>query len=299
MEKRVKRFLPVLLILFLLEASVLVSNAVSQSRKTFLWKVRSETGTAYVLGSVHILRKDVYPLDRRIEEAFEKSDVLVVEANMNDLSKIDAQKLMSRAFYTGGDTLADHLSKETHKLVEEEFSGLGMPLELLNRQKPWFLSLTLTSLELMKLGYDPNYGIDRYFLSKAEGKKRIAELESLDYQIDLLSGFSDSEQELLLRSALKDLKVLKDEVGNLVTAWKSGNAEAIEGMLSKSLGGERGMAPVYEKLFYERNRNMAAKIEEFLRTKETHFVVIGAGHMVGKKGIVEILRKRGYTVEQW
>lgn len=61
---------------------------------------------------------------------------------------------------------------------------------------------------------------------------------------------------------------------------------------------DKKMNSIYEKLIYERNRNMVSKIEEFLRTKETYFVVVGAGHLVGKKGIIEMLRGKGYPVEQ-
>src|SRR3972149_2659311 len=99
--------------------------------------------------------------------------------------------------------------------VKKETSGLGIPVELINKQRPWFLAMTLEALESLKLGFDPNYGIDKYFLSKAEGKKRILELESLDYQLNLLSSFSDKDQELLLLYTLRDLRILEQELEQL------------------------------------------------------------------------------------
>ncbi len=68
--------------------------------------------------------------------------------------------------------------------------------------------------------------------------------------------------------------------------------------MSKSAGTDEGMASVYEKLVYQRNRRMTAKIEDLLRSKDTCFIVVGAGHLVGKKGIVELLKTKGYSVEQ-
>ncbi len=156
------------------------------------------------------MKKENYPLNRKIDDAFDKSDVLVVEANVNDVSQIDLQKLMEKALYQDGDTLERHLSPETYELIKKEWA-LGIPLELIQQQKPWFLASTLTALQLAKLGFDPNYGIDKYFLSKAQGRKKILELESLDYQINLLSGLSDNDQELFLLYTLKDLSRLDQE----------------------------------------------------------------------------------------
>jgi uncharacterized protein YbaP (TraB family) len=153
-------------------------------------------------------------------------------------------------------------------------------------------------LELLKLGFDPHYGIDKYFLSKAAGKKNILELESLDYQIDLLSKFSDREQESFLLYTVKDLRILRQEMDKLTQAWITGDAQGLESIMTRGVVEDRRMSSVYEKLVVERNRNMASKIEEFLRNKETYFVVVGAAHLVGNQGIIEILKGRGYLVEQ-
>ncbi|HAK89419.1 MAG: hypothetical protein A2077_05235 [Nitrospirae bacterium GWC2_46_6] len=297
MKKIVSRFLPLFLILFLLDASLYTCNSLAQSRKTFLWKAQSKTAIVYVLGSLHLMKKESYPLDSRIENAFEQSNVLAVEANINNIAGMDLQKLMQNAFYPGTETLERHVSKETYELIKKETAGPGIPFELIIKQKPWFLSLTLTSLQLSKFGFDPNYGIDNYFLQKSIGKKKITELESIDYQLTLLSGFSEKEQELFLLHTLRDMKTIGREIDNLLRAWTSGDVKGIESLLLK--GAEsRGMEHIYEKLFYERNRNMASKIEGFLKTRETYFVVIGAGHLVGNKGIIEILKRKGYIVEQ-
>ena len=297
MRKSAARFLPVFLILFLIISSFYAGDAAAQSQKTFMWKVRSKTAIVYMLGSVHFMKKEVYPLNNKIEDAFEKSSILAVEANINDAAKLDLQKLLTSAFYPGDETLEKHVAKETYELLKKETAPLGMPVELIRKQKPWFLAMTLESIELMKLGFNPQYGIDNHFLKKAAGKKKIMELESLDYQINLLSGFSDEEQELFLLHTLKDLKILKQETGKLLQAWLTGDAKGIEAIASR-VNGDRRLVRIYEKLYYERNAAMTSKIEEFLKTKETYFVVIGAGHLVGNKGIIELLKRKGYLVEQ-
>jgi len=291
-------WLAILFILFLLGSSSYALSAVTQNQKNFLWKVQSKTGTAYVLGSIHFMKKDIYPLHKNIENAFDKSGVLVVEANINDVGKIDIQKIIESAFYPGNDTLQNHVSIETYELLKREFEGFGIPFEVINKQRPWFLALTLTSLELLKLGFDPANGIDVHFLSKADGKKKITELESVDYQINLLSRFSDREQEFFLLYTLKNINTTGQEIDGLFRAWITGDTKSMESIITKPTAEDRNLFSLYEKLIYERNRNMVSRIEEFLKTKETYFVVVGAGHLVGKKGIIEMLRRKGYAVEQ-
>ena len=276
-----------------------LSYSISYAEKNFLWRVQSKRNTVYVLGSIHLLKKDIYPLSRTIEGAFEKSDFLAVEANVNDISRLDIGKLMESAFYPGGDSLEKHVSGKTFSLIKEETARAGLPMELVYNQRPWFLGLTLESIELMKSGYDPNYGIDKYFLSKAEGRKKISELESLDYQINLLAGLNDEEQELFLLYTLRELRILVQEVDKLVDAWKSGAVEKMESTITKSLAEDRRFYTIYDKLIYKRNRNMAQKIEGYLKTNGTYFVVVGAAHLLGDKGIIQLLKDRGYSVEQF
>lgn len=240
----------------------------------------------------------MYPLDEKIERAFGQSDILVVEANINDIKKGDIQELIGSAFYQGDDLLEKHVLAETFELLKKELESLGFPLEVVNKQKPWFLALSLASLETLKLGFDPNYGIDKYFLSKAKEKKRILELESFDYQLRLFSQLSEKDQELLLLYTLKDIDVLKHELDKLVEAWTSGDTKGVESTLTRSLAEDKRLAPIYERLIYERNRKMVSKIEDFLKAKETYFVIVGAGHLVGSQGIVEILKEKGYLLEQ-
>jgi len=289
-------FLLFFIILFLL-SSVHAEN-VSPSQKGFLWKVQSKTNTAYIAGSIHAYKSELFPLPKNMEDAFDKSDVLAVEANINEIKPELIMTMINEAFYQDSSTLENHLSKETYEMTVKKLNELGLPLELFKNIKPWVIALTLTSVELQKLGLDPEHGIDKYFLKKAENKKKIKELESIDYQVNLLNSFSDAEQELFLVSAFSDLELLKGEINEILKAWDKGDTKTMESFVSKSLQDDARMLPVYEKLIFERNKNMASKIEGYLKTKEHYFVVVGAAHLVGKDGIIEILKKKGYLVEQ-
>lgn len=285
-----------LLVIFLF--AVFAQDSLSQSKKSFLWKVQSKTNTVYVLGSIHYLKKEMYPLDEKIEKAFEQSNILGVEANVDNVSKTDVQKLVESAFYSGDETLEKHLSPEAYESVKKQLTELGASLEAANKYRPWFLALSLASIEIVKLGFDPNYGIDRYFLSKATEKKKIVELESLEYQINLFSAFSEKDQELFLLYTLKDIKVLEQELDKLIKAWTAGDEKGIELIMTKSIKEDKKLIPIYEKLVVERNRKMVSKIEEYLKEKETFFVIVGAGHLVGNQGIIELLKGKGFLLEQ-
>jgi uncharacterized protein YbaP (TraB family) len=297
-SKKAIGYLSIFSIFVGLSLSFLAQDSLSQSGKIFLWRVQSKTNTVYLLGSIHYLKKEAYPLDEKIENAFRQCAILVVETNVNDEKRMDLQKLAGPAFYPGNETFKDHVSPKTNEVVRKELVRLGIPLDLVQKQKPWFLAVTLASFEILKLGFDPNYGIDHYFLSKATGKKEILELESFDFQISLFSRFSEKEQELFLVYTLKDIKVIERELNRLVQAWTSGDTKNLEAIIRKSVQEDKRLIPIYKKLIDERNRNMASKIEDYLKTKKTYFVIVGASHLVGKQGIIEILKEKGFAVEQ-
>ena len=268
------------------------------AEKHFLWRATANTSTVYLLGSVHFMKKDAYPLAKVIEEAFDRCETLAVEADINNVGPGTFQMLRRAGFYEPNDSIGDHVSRQTYAYVTEEAARLGLPAIAFNRQKPWFLGITMSSLEMMRSGYDPNYGIDKYFLTRASGQKKIVELESIEYQISLLADLPDGEQESFLLYTVKDLRSLGGQVDALMTAWGTGDSDRMISILTRSIENDANLKKVYKKIMTDRNRNMAKKISTYLRSGGRVFVVVGAGHMVGDEGIIELLKKEGYRVDQ-
>jgi uncharacterized protein YbaP (TraB family) len=291
-------FIIALIILTISSSLASIEPAYSYGEKSFLWKVQSSRSTVYLLGSIHFMKEEVYPLNQAIEDAYESSDKLAVEANVSELGNLNLKTLSDKAFYKNDDHIEKHVSPETYRLIKKESKALGMPIELIRMQRPWFLALSFQAMELVRLGYGPQHGVDYHFLSKAQGKKAILELESLEEQLRLLSGFSDREQEHFLVYTLETLSSMDRQVGDMVRAWTSGDAQAMESALAEALPPDPSLAPIVQKLFDERNIKMTSKIEGYLNSSGTYFVIVGAGHLVGKKGIVELLKSKGYAVEQ-
>jgi hypothetical protein len=176
---------------------------------------------------------------------------------------------------------------------------LGLPAAQLEQMKPWLLSISLSSLSLIKLGYSPDMGIDRHFVKAAKDKKEILELESMEYQIKLLSGLSEELQLKFLELTLEEADKAKERMEKIVGAWSKGDAATLEDeMLKKRAAKNAAQAEFQAKLIDERNVTMAKKIGEYLKTKDVHFVVVGSAHLIGEKGIVRLLEKDGFKVEQ-
>lgn len=287
-----KKTIIMILILFF------ISNVQGKTgQKSFLWKVQSNKAIIYILGSVHVGKKDMYPLKPIIEKAFNQSNILVVEVNIESISMSKKLKLLADFSYSGDDVLKKHLSQKTYKQAKAKLSEYGITIELVKKYKPWLIASMIAVLELRKLGYSENYGIDRYFIRKAKDNMKIFDLETAEYQMSLFNDFSDEVQERFLFYTIQDLHTLKDMMNHLMKSWTEGDVKRFESAFIQSFDYPE-LLPVYEKLINERNINMTTKIEGFLKTKKRYFVVVGAGHLIGKKGIIELLRQKGYLVEQ-
>jgi len=287
----------VCLALLLLVSPARGDGGVPAGGKVFLWSVRSEKGVSYLLGSIHLLKKEMYPLDRRIEEAFAGSTVLAVETDIGDREKKKLETfILENAIYPEGDTLEKHVSRETYDLVRRKFPAAGR--DRVDRMRPWALALTATTIEYMKLGLDPEYGIDRYFLKKADGRKKVVELERYDSVVRLLQGLPDEIQDLFLFYTLTDLETVGGEIDNILSRWSAGDVRGMETVVYRSRDEYPKLLPVYDILVTRRNTTMTEAIEGILQSGDTGFIVVGAGHLVGKDGILERLREKGYEVEQ-
>jgi uncharacterized protein YbaP (TraB family) len=284
--------------LLLLVAAFLLSAAdVRANDKSFLWKAQSGSSTAYILGSIHAMKSDIYPLDRKIENAFQESAYLVFEIDLDlDLNNVLPLMMLS-AMYQGDDALKKHLTPATYELAVSELKKTGLDIQLFEKCKPWFLAVSLETIELVKMGFDPEMGIDKHFFNKS-GSKKVLAFETAEFQINLFNQFDDSDQESFLLATIRELNMLKGEMTRMVDAWKTGDAGSMESILSQNISGNPRINQIYDKLLFQRNRNMTSKIKDYLKTGDTYFIVVGAAHLVGKKGIIELLRESGYSVNQ-
>ena len=267
-------------------------------KKAMFWKVSSKDNVVYLLGSIHAGNKEMYPLAKEIEAAFEESSTLAVEADILHIDQQKIQAFMMKGMYEGEDNLWNHINDETKARMEKACELLAMACAPLGKMKPWLLSVMLPSMAMMKNGMDPKYGIDRHFLelaAKSPATKRILEIEGAEFQFKMLSSLESSLQEESLGSALAQMDKLKELFRTMREIWTSGDAEAMEAWMTKYMAGSEKMRKV---MLDGRNPAMADAAETLLKGEGRGFVVVGAGHLVGKQGLAALMAARGYKVEQ-
>lgn len=277
--------------------SVALARQVSAQEKSFLWKVDSHQNSLYILGSIHLLNKEAYPLKQSIENAFEQTNKLVLEIDLRSANSDKVQQLMlQKGASTDGTFLHQNVSKETYESVATRAKELGIDIRLLNSFKPWIVATTMAAVKLQQLGFDSKLGIDRYFADRAiRSNKPIGGLETAEFQLGLFDQFSAKEQELLLRQSMNEMDHLERNVAEIVRAWKSGDVGSLEKHL---LAGMRDYPEIHQKVIEDRNRRWLPQIEGMLSRGENALIVVGAAHLVGTNGVIQLLKSRGYRVEQ-
>jgi uncharacterized protein YbaP (TraB family) len=289
------RFL-LLLLAFLIHIFFPLRVACEEPAPLFMWHVSTENVHTYLLGTIHVLSPDFYPLPPVIEEIIENTDLLVMEADPDpgpDEFSLITELTYELGFYHDGTTLKDHIPGPSLDLLLARADRYGLPPEQLKMMKPWLITLTLEVLELGLCGFLPEYGMEAMILQSFSGP--VYELEGAEFQIRLFSALTDSDQLLFLQDTLEKLFGTEDEVNRYLQAWKDGNTDILENLLSP----EGSSADMEDVLIHRRNLSMTDKIESLISCMSGNILVLaGALHFAGDTGIPRLLSNRGFRVEQ-
>ena len=272
-------------------------NQDADTSKSCLWFVQAADETVYLLGSLHILKSDAYPLAASIEEAYRSSRKVVFETDMNAMSEPAVQqKMLALGLYPEGKTLDQHLSGETRNLLNKKMTELGLPMQQFARFKPWFIALTLATLELQRLGYNPAHGIDTHFFNRAKADdKELGFLEPIEHQVDLLGKMTNQDQEAFLNQTLEEMDIVAKLASDMTAYWESGDAEKLYTLMNQSF---KDHPTIRDRLLIERNKKWTTRIEALINENQNVLVIVGAGHLVGPDSVVDLLKKKGHRVTQ-
>lgn len=266
-----------------------------------IYEVRSPSNTVYLFGTVHVGTRALYPLSPQVEQAFAASRALVLEANPLDQKEVLAA--MEYAMYKQPDELSKHVSPELFEQVTALAPRIGLPIEYARRMKPHMLAMTLAMMEIQRLGYDANLGVDVHFARRAtQAGTPILELESMRGQMQLFDGLAAGLQEGMLQMTVDTIEAgsVEAEMDALLTAWAAGDTAGIQATIQRET--ESLPEPVAQELqaviYDRRNAAMAEKIAGYLAGTDPVFVAVGAGHLTGDSGIPELLKRRGFTVRR-
>jgi uncharacterized protein len=269
----------------------------SVAADTSLWKVQLHKSVTYIGGTCHVLRKMDYPLPEEFVKAYEDSDVIVFETQLEELNTPKIQEMIIRkGIYNDELSLDKVLSTQTYDLLRQYCEASGIPVFSLNKLKPSLVVLTLLGLELQKLGINQT-GVDHYFHHKAtmDGKK-IEGLESVEEQIEFVLSMGEGSEDDFIDNSIKDLKKTRQIISELIAAWKQGDEEKLYKLYIAPM--KKDYPNLYATLIAERNREWLPIIERYLQTPQNEFVLVGVGHLVGTDGIIDHLRRSGYRINK-
>lgn len=261
-----------------------------------LWSVKGRNNTVYLLGSVHFLSPQE-KLPAAMDDAYQDAERLVMEIDMDDLDPATMQQTtMELGLLPEGRTLESELGKPAYAKIAAFAKEIGVDPALLNRFRPWLAAITLVQLQLLKMGLDPNSGVEQRLTARAQSDgKEIGGLETLPQQLGMLANLSAKQQREFLEYSVEDAERAAQEIDALIAAWRIGDIRSLAKLLQE---GFDKYPEIYRPLTVDRNRQWLPRIENLLRERDDYLVVVGALHLVGKDSVVELLQGKGYRVVQ-
>lgn len=260
-----------------------------------LWAVRDADSTVYLFGTVHALRPDVSWRTPEFDAALRSASELWIEVDAGDDAAVQA--LVVRLGVSPGTPLSSRLTPQERTRLTEVASSVGMPAAALEPMRPWLAALTLTVAPILKAGYDPESGVDKVLetAARADGKA-VRTFESLEQQIRFFADLPPEQELEFLRSTLAEAEEPVAVIDRLATAWADGDVGALEsGMIAEM---RRDYPAIYDLLITQRNVAWAERIRTLMQGSGTHFVAVGAGHLVGPDSVQVQLRKSGLNASR-
>jgi uncharacterized protein YbaP (TraB family) len=266
----------------------------------FLWEVRSMTSSAYLFGTIHAGKQEWFPLPAPIEQAFADSEILVVEADVSNLEAMT--KSVSAMAYPPPDELSKHVPPEDYERFRAQLGKLRVPESAVKNLKPFTAASILMFAEWNRQGFKPEFGIDGYLIARAKAvKKPIVEIEGVAAQSELMDSLTEAEHRQAFAGTLTALEegLTGEQIDGMVKAWQLGDAFLMLELSRRYNEKIPGAREMEEKFIWSRHAAMLEKIEGYLnKSSKRHFIALGSLHLAGKRGLVELLRAKGYVVRQ-
>ena len=259
-----------------------------------LWVMKDADTTIYLFGTVHALKPGLGWFDEAVRQAFDKSDELMLEIVLPDDQAAMAQTMVQLAVAQDGKTLSSRLAPDARAAYDEAMSKVGLLPAQFDAFEPWFAAITLSTLPLLKLGFDPEAGAEKQLTAaaKAEGKP-IEGLETVEQQLGYFDTLPEDQQIAFLNAVVKDIDTLGPTLDTLVDQWSKGDPDGLAATMNESMEATPALAKL---LLFDRNANWADQLQARMDKPGTVFVAVGAGHLVGEHSVQDYLKERGLTV---
>src|ERR1700722_3380282 len=262
-----------------------------------LWELHGKHNTVYLLGSIHVLRPNDYPLAPVVLDAYTHAGSLLMEVNLDEINSEQVQaEMLASAILSDGKTLPDVLGKQRYERAAALAHEIGVELSKFDQFAPWFAAEAISELQLTQLGFQPENGVEMYFMDRAHSDgKSVDGLETVHDQISVFQNMSLDAQAEYLLSSLEQAHDLPKEVDSMVRAWQRGDTRWFESELQSDLGHDPDL---YQSVLLARNRKWVPKIEALLNSDKNYLVIVGTGHLAGRGSVVDLLKKDGIVATQ-
>jgi uncharacterized protein YbaP (TraB family) len=275
----------------------LSAAALSAQAASPVWAVRGAHNTVYLAGSIHMLPANDATLPAAFDRAYADSSKLVMEIDLGKLDPLEAVTwMMDHSALPPGSTLRTLLGQQRYQHLSAAAASLGQSMAAFDGQAPWLVGIEITELAYTHEGFDPEQGVEEQLVRRAQSDgKPTAGLETLSEQLGGLTTLSSEDQVRMLDLTVDELKDVKTETHEVTDAWRHGDAARLAALLSTEYN---TLPSLYKPLVTDRNQRWLPQVEQLLKANDNALVVVGALHLVGPGGLVELLRKKGYRVTQ-
>jgi uncharacterized protein YbaP (TraB family) len=257
-----------------------------------LWKVTRGKTVIYLFGTVHALPAGVPWLDGKVADALGQSDTLVTEIIEKDPAEM-RKIVMATAMLPEGQSLRNKLTPKQRAAFEKALAGNGLPAAALDRFRPWYAAVALSTLPLLKSGYDPANGVDAALAARAKDAGKLHEaLETPEYQLGLFNQLPEAAQKRYLNEVATGTSSIADDLAKMIREWKAGHAEKLAQLMNE----DESDPALLNLLLINRNRNWAQWIKARLDKPGTVLLAVGAGHLAGKGSVQDQLARLGIKV---
>jgi len=262
-----------------------------------MWEVAGASNSVYLLGSIHLLRSQDYPLPTAFDAAYDDAEVLIMEVDMDDMDPLAAQAAFTQYGVLQDDTtLRDLMGDELYVEATAAAESIDIPLDMLSKTEPWYAAMTIEIMMLSRIGFNPTLGIEMHMMSKASRDgKTIEGFETVEEQIQFLDGMSLQAQQDMLLSTLAESAKLGEMMDELIDAWRHGDIAQLEAGMLDELAKHQELN---KALVTDRNLRWVGQIEGLLDDKDDYLIIVGALHLIGPSGVPDQLKSIGYDVQQ-
>ena len=263
-----------------------------------LWTAEKNGHQLIIGGTIHLLTPADYPLPAAFKKAYEQSEQLVFESDIQKMQDPAFQlAMMNELIYTDGRNISSVLSKETYQALEAYCASRGIPIAILMNFKPGMVAITLTMMELQRLGI-MGTGVDAFFSAKAvQDNKSLGQLETAEQQLSFISSMGEGQEDEIIAHALRDIEELPTTWETLRIAWRQGNLKKLKEVALIPLRND--FPNTYDTILAQRNNAWMPQIEALFKTQKPIFVLVGILHLVGDDGLLNQLSAKGYHIERF